>query len=67
MKEKTSSMKTKRLIGSIFSYLLLIVISIIWLFPFVGLVLTSFRSYRPAVEYGGLVDYLVPKPFSLGN
>ena len=67
MKEKTSSMKQKRLIGNIFSYILLVIISIIWLFPFVGLVLNSFRSYRPEVEYGGMVDYLIPKHFSLDN
>ena len=53
------SYKTKRAIGNIIGYIILILISIIWLFPFVGLVLQSFRSY--ATEYGGMVDYLVPK------
>ena len=42
-------------------------ISIIWLFPFIGLVLQSFRSFDPKVEYGGMVDYLIPKHFSLDN
>ncbi len=60
-------MKTKRMIGNAISYLILIIISIVWLFPFFGLVLQSFRSYDPAVEYGGMVDYLVPKTFSLDN
>ncbi len=60
-------MKTKRMIGNAISYLVLIIISIVWLFPFFGLVLQSFRSYDPAVEYGGMVDYLVPKTFSLDN
>ncbi len=60
-------MKTKKTIGNTFSYILLILISIIWLFPFIGLILQSFRSYDPAVEYGGMVDYLVPKHFSLDN
>ena len=59
------SYKTKRTIGNVIGYIILILISIIWLFPFVGLVLQSFRSY--ATEYGGMVDYLVPKPFSLDN
>ena len=59
------SYKTKRAIGNIVGYIILILISIIWLFPFVGLVLQSFRSY--ATEYGGMVDYLVPKQFSLDN
>jgi arabinogalactan oligomer/maltooligosaccharide transport system permease protein len=62
MNEKRSSMKRKRLVGNIFSYILLILISLIWLFPFVGLVLNSFRT-----EYGGMVDYLVPKQFGLDN
>ena len=59
------SYKTKRAIGNVVAYIILILISIIWLFPFVGLVLQSFRSY--ATEYGGMVDYLVPKAFSLDN
>ncbi|MBQ7614866.1 MAG: ABC transporter permease subunit [Butyrivibrio sp.] len=59
------SYKTKRTIGNIAAYIILVLISIIWLFPFVGLVLQSFRSY--ATEYGGMVDYLVPKQFSLDN
>jgi len=60
-------MKTKRMIGNAISYLVLILISIIWLFPFFGLIMQSFRSYDPAVEYGGMVDYLIPKTFSLDN
>ncbi|MBE5837743.1 sugar ABC transporter permease [Butyrivibrio sp.] len=59
------SYKTKRTIGNVIAYIVLILISIIWLFPFVGLVLQSFRSY--ATEYGGMVDYLLPKAFSLDN
>ncbi len=55
------------MIGNAISYLVLIIISIVWLFPFFGLVLQSFRSYDPAVEYGGMVDYLIPKTFSLDN
>ena len=59
------SYKAKRAVGNVIGYIILIIISIIWLFPFVGLVLQSFRSY--ATEYGGMVDYLVPKAFSLDN
>lgn len=59
------SYKRKRAIGNAVTYVILVIISIIWLFPFVGLVLQSFRSY--ATEYGGMVDYLVPKAFSLDN
>ena len=66
MKEKNyASMSRKRAIGNFFAYLLLILISIIWLFPFFGLIMQSFRSYSS--EYGGMVDYIIPKRFSLDN
>ena len=58
-------MKTKRRIGLIISYTILVIISIVWLFPFVCLVLQSFRSYE--LEFGGMVNYLVPKQFSLDS
>ncbi len=64
---KQASMKKKALIGNTITYIILILISIVWLFPFVGLLLQSFRSFDPKVEYGGMVDYLVPKTFSLDN
>ena len=64
---KQKSYKQKQRISNGISYAVLILISIIWLFPFVGLVLQSFRSYDPAVEYGGMVNYLIPKHFSLDN
>ena len=65
--KKNESMKRKNAISNAVTYLLLILISIIWLFPFAGLLLQSFRSYDPKVEYGGMVDYLIPKHFSLDN
>ena len=64
---KQKSYKQKQRISNGIAYAVLILISIIWLFPFVGLVLQSFRSYDPAVEYGGMVNYLIPKHFSLDN
>ena len=48
--------------GNAVIYAVLIVISIIWLFPFFCLILQSFRG-----EYGGMVNYLIPKEFSLKN
>ena len=63
--KKTASRSRNRKIGNAITYAVLIIISIIWLFPFVGLVLQSFRSY--ASEYGGMVAYLMPKEFSLDN
>ncbi|MBO4903521.1 MAG: ABC transporter permease subunit [Lachnospiraceae bacterium] len=60
-------MKKKKIAGDIITYIVLVLISIVWLFPFAGLALQSFRSYDPKVEYGGMVDYLIPKHFSLDN
>ena len=67
MEKNTASMKKRQKIGNFFTYVVLIIISIIWLFPFFGLLMQSFRSYDPAVEYGGMVDYIIPKTFSLDN
>ena len=47
------------------SYIVLILLSLIWLLPFVMIVLQSFRSY--VTEQGGMVDYLIPKTFSLDS
>ena len=55
-------MARRRKIGNAVIYCILVLMSIIWLFPFVGLVLQSFRG-----ESGGMVQYLVPKEFSLKN
>ena len=57
--------KAKRTIGNTITYIVLIVISIIWLFPFVCLFLQSFRSYNEGG--GGMVEYLLPKQFSLDS
>ena len=56
------SVKTTRKITNTFIYIFLIVMSIIWLFPFVGIVLESFR-----VETTGQVGYFWPKEFGLDN
>lgn len=62
---KNTSMKRKRAVSNAITYIVLIIISIIWLFPFVCLFLQSFRSY--VSEFGGMVDYLLPKQFSLDS
>lgn len=61
----SGSMKTKRAIGNAVTYAVLIVISIVWLFPFVCLFLQSLRSFNEGG--GGMVDYLLPKQFSLDS
>lgn len=58
-------MKTKRTIGNAITYIVLIVISFVWLFPFVCLFLQSLRSYNEGG--GGMVEYLLPKQFSLDS
>ena len=57
--------KQHRKLDSFISHAVLVIISIIWLLPFVGIVLSSFRSFE--TEYGGMVDYVIPKQFSLDN
>ena len=63
--QKFRSQKTGRMVSNVFAHLTLVIMSVIWLFPFVCIVLQSFRSYK--TEYGGMVDYIVPKAFSLDN
>jgi len=63
--EKLRSKKghERRVNGSI--YTILVLMSIIWLAPFVFLVFQSFRSYL--TESGAMVNYLLPKQWSLDN
>jgi arabinogalactan oligomer/maltooligosaccharide transport system permease protein len=58
-------MARKKKFKNVGTYIFLVLISIIWLLPFVGIVLQSFRSY--ILEKGGMVDYLLPKTFSLDS
>ena len=57
--------KAKRTLGNTITYIVLIIISIVWLFPFVCLFLQSLRSYNEGG--GGMVEYLLPKQFSLDS
>lgn len=54
--------KTQRRLGNTFVYIILVIISLVWLFPFFGIVLESFR-----VETTMQVSYLWPKEFGLDN
>ena len=54
--------KASRRVSNTVVYLILIAITLIWLFPFVGIVLESFRT-----EYAGQVSYLWPKEFGFDN
>ena len=65
MAKKEKIHKQHRALSNAIAYAVLILISIIWLIPFVCIVLQSFRSY--VTEFGGMVGYLVPKEFSLDS
>ena len=54
--------KASRRLGNGIVYAILVLITIIWLFPFVGIVLESFR-----VESTSMSGYLIPKQFGLDN
>ena len=54
--------KASRRAGNTVVYIILIAITVIWLFPFFGIVLESFRT-----EYAGQVSYLWPKEFGWDN
>ncbi len=68
--ENASPARNKRSIGvaagrrisNFFVYLILIAVTVVWLFPFFGLVLESFR-----VEIPQQVSYLWPKKFGFDN
>lgn len=63
MEEKRSmSLSAKRRIGNIASYIVLVLISVIWVLPFVFLVLQSFRC-----EDYGPVGYILPKQWGFDN
>ena len=60
--KKIKSYKAKRKWTLTSSYTALIALSIVWLFPIVWIVLTSFRG-----EGGAFVPYIIPKTFTLEN
>ena len=55
-------MKLKNKLGNTITYIILIALSILWIFPIIWIVLTSFRA-----ESGQFVSYLIPKGFTLNN
>ena len=63
MAEKHSmSLSKKRTLVNVLSYILLGLISIIWITPFIFLVLQSFRT-----ENTGIVNYVFPQKFGFDN
>ena len=59
MQTVKSSKKVKKVVGNSFSYLILVILSIFWLFPFFYLIIQSFR-----IDTTGLSLTLFPKDFS---
>lgn len=62
LENKSMSIKTLNTITNTFIYAFLIVISIVWLIPFIGIVLESLRC-----ESTGQVNYFIPKQFGFDN
>ena len=54
--------KASRTISNIFIYIVLVIMTLVWLFPYFGIVLESLR-----MESTGRVDYLFPKEWGFGN
>jgi arabinogalactan oligomer / maltooligosaccharide transport system permease protein len=55
-------MKKTQAKGDLIAYITLIVLAVVWLFPIVWIVLTSFRG-----EGGSFVPYIIPKEFTLDH
>ena len=60
--KKHMNMSTKRRIGNIVSYVTLVLISIVWILPFIFLLLKSFD-----VENTGVTSNVIPKAFGFDN
>ena len=60
--KKHRSLKHVRRVENTATYIILIIISLIWLIPFVYLLLHSFRA-----EPGAYVPYIIPKTFTFDN
>ena len=62
IQQKSMSINTLNKITNTFIYVFLIVLSIIWILPFIGIVLESLRC-----ETTGMVGYIIPKQFGFDN
>lgn len=62
MSNNKMGIKTKNRISNTFVYVLLTILSILWIMPIVWIVLTSFREER-----GAFVSYIIPRGFTINN
>ena len=60
--KKLQSAKKKKMINNMIVHMVLAVLAVIWLFPIVWVILTSFRA-----EKGSYVSTFFPKAFTLDN
>ena len=60
--QRHMGMRTKNIIVNTIIYIILIVMSIVWLLPFLGIVLESFKN-----ETTGQVGWIIPKEFGFNN
>ena len=62
MAKKYASMKGRRAVGNVIGHAILVVISVVWIAPFILLFLQSLR-----MESTGVVGYIFPRQPGLGN
>ena len=62
MAQKFASLKARRTAGNVFTYIFLAIVSIVWITPFVFLLLQSLR-----IEGTGPVGYIWPQKIGLDN
>ncbi len=60
--QKRLGAKASRRLGNTVIYLILLVMTVVWLFPFFGILLESFRVESPMQQ-----GYLIPKKFGFDN
>ena len=66
--KKYKSVKTAKLISTIFSYVMLVILSIIWLYPILWIILNAFRvEYEDGAQIGIVVSYYFPKRYGILN
>ena len=67
--KKTRSKKGHEIRVNTAVYIILILMSLIWLIPFIFLVFQSFRSYKPGIDpsVGGMAPYILPTTWSLDS
>lgn len=61
-RQKHMGVKARRAIGNTFIYIVLAVMIVVWLFPFFGILMESFR-----VESTSIVGYIIPKQWGFDN